>query len=157
MTTRERNNYLIGRPWRGACLVAVMALFVLTPASALAQCEEVEGGGVGDEYCEALPGAGGSQGAAERRANPGVPGATKRSLEQAGAGAVTQVESPRRNRPQAAEKTSSVNQKAGAVEAGKVDDGTSLPYILGILTLVLLGGLTVRRWSISRSAGNTAG
>lgn len=156
MTTRERNNYLIGRPWRGACLIAVMALFVLTPASALAQCEEVEGGSVGDEYCEALPGAGGSQGAAERRVNPGVPGPTKRSLEQEGAGAVTQVESPRRNRAQAAEKTSYVNPKAGAIEGGKADDGTSLPYILGVLTLVLLGGLALRRWT-ARSTDNTAG
>ena len=157
MTTRERNNYLIGRPWRGACLIAVTALLALSPASALAQCEEIEGGGVDDEYCEALPGAGGSQGAGERRVNPGVPGPTKRSLEQEGAGAVTQVESPRRNRAQAAEKTDSVNPKAGAVEGGEVDDGTSLPYILGVLTLVLLAGLALRRWSASRSADNTAG
>src|SRR5688572_715998 len=98
MTARERNIYPIG-PARGAALLMlVFAVLALTPASAMAQCEDV--GGAGDEYCETLPGPAGDRGAGEPSrgggGGGGVPAATSRALENAGAGAVREVRSPRR-------------------------------------------------------------
>jgi hypothetical protein len=154
MTTRERNIYLI-RPRRGgACLVAAVALLALSATPAMAQCEDV--GSAGDAYCEALPGAGGNQGAAEPPVSSGVPGSTQRSLERSGASAVTRVQSPRRDRRRAAQAASGGTAAAEPKVSGAEDGRSALPFILAGLALVLVGTALLRRRSGSTPAGGSA-
>lgn len=144
MTTRTRNIYSIGACRRAACLVAVVASLALLPGQALAQCDP--SGAAGDEYCEALPGAGGDRGAGSPDLGGGLSPRTGAALDRAGANALQRVESPRKKRARAGTKRSGSAATIPGSGSSESDSGTILWYILAALTLALLAAAAIRHF-----------